>query len=130
MQPALSFSRAVEFAQARLLPSISPEIAGGQPALEVELPHRPFAVEHGKVGRITVAALCDFVLPQNALEYEAIPEGGAPRRRVMRIAFPLVAPVAQRFEDIACEQILRLCCKCRPLECRRVDNMADLNHAH
>jgi len=48
------------------------------------------------------------VVAKDAFEAKAEPQGGAARRGVERIAFPLVAAVAERLEGIAGQQILRL----------------------
>ena len=48
------------------------------------------------------------MLAKNPLECEAEALGGATRRRVERVALPLVAAIAELVEDITREQILRL----------------------
>ena len=66
----------------------------------------------------------------DALEDEAVAQCGAPRGRVVRIAFPFVAPVTQRFERISREQILRLGAERCALQRRRIDDVPDLDDAH
>ena len=114
-------------AELRLLPPIPIEILRREPALERGLARRPFAVEHGEIGGVAVAALGDHVLAQDAFEREAEAQRRAARRRVERVAFPFVAPIAERLEHIARQQILRLGGERRALQGRRIDDVADLD---
>ena len=116
VRPVGARCHAVQFAQAHLLLARRVEILRRQPALEGGLARRPFAVEHRVIGGVAVPALGDQLLAQDALEDEAIAQSRAPRRRVQRIAFPFVAPVAQRLERVAREQILRLGAERRTLQ--------------
>ena len=111
-----------------LLPPIPIEILRREPALERGFARRPFAVEHGEPGGVAAAALDDHVLAEQALIGEAEALRRPLRRGVERIAFPFVAPIAERFEGVAGDQVLRLggerralrapanrrCCRPRP----------------
>src|ERR1043166_4256979 len=99
---------AVERDQTQLLPAGGVEIVRREPALVGRLARRPFGIEHRKPRGVAVAALHDLVLAEQSFEGEAEALGGAARGRVERVAFPLVAPVAERLEYVAREQILRL----------------------
>src|SRR5688500_910884 len=74
------------------------EVIGREPALERGLARRPFGIEHGEICGVAVAALGDGVLAQHALEYEAVAQRRTPRDGVECIAFPFVAPIAERLE--------------------------------
>src|SRR5580692_11330848 len=74
---------------------------------------RPFAVRRNR-----------NCLAQDSLEGEAEALGGATRRRVQRVALPLVAAIAELIEQIAREQILRLGRAGRPLHRRGVHGVA------
>ena len=115
--------------KALLLPPLGVEIFAPEPALERRLARGPLAVEHRKPGGVAAAALDDHVLAEDALEGEAEPLRRAPRGRVQRVAFPLVAPVAERIEDVGGEEILRLGRARRALQGGRVHDIADLDDA-
>src|SRR6187431_3432204 len=117
------------FAQLCFLPPIPIEVFRREPALERGLARRPLVVEHRKIGGVAGAALDDHVLAQDALELKAVAERRTPRWCVERVALPLVAPIAERFERMAGEQILRLSAERRLLQGGRIDDMADLDHA-
>src|SRR5262249_8004467 len=70
------------------------------------------------------------MLAHDALEYEAIPQCRSPRWSVERVALPLISPVAKRLERVAGKQILRLGSERRALQGRRIEDIADLDHAH
>src|SRR5580658_3870533 len=76
--------------EAHLLPAFAVKIFRRQPAFEVCLSLRPFAVDDGEPSGVAIAALCDHVLAKDALENKAIARGGAARRRIERVAFPFV----------------------------------------
>src|SRR5262245_7164562 len=120
----------VQLAQAYPLPSLCVEIPRREPALEGSLARRPFAVEDGVIRRVAAAALGDHVLPERAFVNEAVAQGGPARRCVEHIALPFVAPVAERLEGVAREQVLRLGTERRALQRRRIEDVADLDHAH
>ena len=123
------FPFGIKVGERDLLPSVGIEIVWREPALVGRLAGRPLAVEHRKPGCVAVAALDDHVLAENPLEGEAEALRGATRRRVERVALPLVAAIAKLLEHITREQILRLGRAGRPLHRRRVHDVADLDHA-
>src|SRR5690606_37233622 len=94
--------------EARPLPSFAIEICGREPAFEGSLARGPFGIEDREPRGVAVPALNHHVLAERPLETEAIALRGAPGCVVARIAFPFIAPVAERFKSVACEQILRL----------------------
>src|SRR5262249_44270500 len=118
---------AVQLAQAHPLPSLRVEILRREPALEGGLARRPFAIEHGEPGIVAVAALGDQMLSERALVNETVAQRCTTRGGVERVALPLVAPVTQRLEGVAREQILRLGAERRALQRRRIDDVADLD---
>src|SRR5262249_52201804 len=121
---------AIQLAQAYPLPSLRIEILRREPALEGGFARRPFAIEHRKPGIVAVAALGDQMLPERALVNEAVAQRCTARGGVDAFALPAVAPVTQRLEGVACEQILRLGAERRALQRRRIDDMADLDPPH
>src|SRR5690349_7270053 len=130
LMPRLRLAHSVQLAQACPLSSLRIEVLGREPALEGSLARRPFAIEHRVVRGIAAALLADHVEAQNALEHESIAQGGPTRSCIERIALPFVAPIAERLEGVAREQILRLGSKRRALQRRRIEDVADLDHAH
>src|SRR6185437_1867159 len=120
----------VQGREAEFLPAVAVEIVRRQPALEVRLAYRPLAVEHGEPGVVAVAALGDDVLAERALVDEAVTQRRAPRFRVERIALPFVAPIVERFEHVAGQQILRFGAERRALQRRRIHHMTDLDDPH
>src|SRR5579862_2057185 len=91
---------AVQRRETEFLPAFAVEILRRKPALEVALARRPLAVEHGEPGIIAVAAFGNHVLAERAFIDEAIAQRRAPRWGVEGIAFPFVAPIAERLEDV------------------------------
>ena len=87
------------------------------------------AVDDGEPGRVAVAALVDHRLPEQPLVLEAQPQRRRPRRRIERVALPLVAPVAELVEHARHHQEHGLGGGRRPLQQRRVVDVADLDHA-
>lgn len=67
------------------------------------------------------------MLPENALEGKPQAERGATRRRIEGIALPLVAPIAERLEDIGGGEILRLGRGGGALQDWRVDDVPHLD---
>src|SRR6185503_17607233 len=124
-----SSGSAVKRAQADFLPSVDVEVLRCEPALEGALARRPFAVEHGKPGIVAVATFGDQMLAERAFISKAIAQRGRARGGVERIAFPLVAAVAERLEGVAREQILRLGAERRALQRRRIEHVADFDDA-
>src|SRR6478672_1019279 len=122
---ALCLTHGVQLAQADPLPSLRVEIRRRKPALEGSLARRPFAVEHGVICRVAAAALGDHVLPERAFVNEAVAQRRGARGGVERIALPFVAPVAERLEGVAREEILRLGSERRALQRRRIKDVAD-----
>ena len=79
--------------------------------------------------RIPVLPLDHHVLPEDAFKAESQPLRRPSRRRILRIALPLVAPVAQLFKDVSSHQIHRLGCRRSPLQSWRKHHIAYLDHA-
>src|SRR6478736_8613445 len=104
--------------------AIGVKIGGRKPTLESALARGPFAVEHGVVRRIAVAALRHHGLPEDALEGKSEAFGRAARRRVQRVTLPFVSPIAENLEHVASKKKLRLGGKRRALQIRRVDDVA------
>src|SRR5712691_6326574 len=98
----------VELPELLLLRTIRVEILRRQPPFEGGLPGRPLGFQHGEPGSIAAAALDDHMVAENTLERKAEPQCRATRRRIEGIAFPLVAAIAERLEDISRQEILRL----------------------
>src|SRR6185312_6409248 len=121
---------AVERGKALDLLAVRGEIPGRQPALECRLARRPFAIDDREPGGVAVPAVADHVLAEDALEHEAAAQRRAPRRRVERIAFPLVTPVAKLLDGVTGEEVLRLGAERRALQRRCIDDGADLDHPH
>src|SRR5207237_8303175 len=84
------------------------EIFRLKPTLERRLRTRPFGIEHCKPRRIAVFTLDDHVLAKNSFEGKTEPQRRAARNCIQRIALPFVPAVAERFECVAREEILRL----------------------
>src|ERR1700726_4222567 len=118
---------AVQRRETDFLPAFVVEILRRKPALEVELAHRPLAVEHGEPGVVAVAALGDHVLAERAFVDKAVAQRGAPRRSIEGIAFPFVAPIAERLEDVTRQQVLSFSAQRRALEGRRIKHVTDLD---
>src|SRR5262249_53383313 len=112
----------VQHIQLRLLRAIRVEILGSQPALERGFSGRPFVGQHREPGGVAAAALDDHVIAKNAFKGEAEAQRGAARGGVERVAFPLVAAIAQRFEDVAGQKILRFGRERRALQRRAQQN--------
>src|SRR4051794_4455010 len=81
------------------------EVFGREPALEGGLARKPFLVGDREPGGVSVAALVDGRLTEEAFVLEAEPLGRGSRRRVQGIALPLVAAIAELVEDAAHEEI-------------------------
>src|SRR5258708_26547843 len=97
---------AVQRRETDLLQAFAVKVLGREPARKSALGRRPVADEHGKPGIIAVAALGDDVLAERPFVAEPVAERCAPRRRIERIAFPFVAPVAERLENITRQEVL------------------------
>ena len=89
----------------------------------------PFVVEHREPGRIAVAILDDHVLAEDAFKGKAQAQGGAAAGLVFRVALPLVAAVAQVFEDVPGHQVHGFSGGRGALQRRRQQDVADLDHA-
>src|SRR5215472_3661765 len=122
-------STRVEARQALPLAACGVEIAGIEPALEGLFEGWPFAVEDREPAGVAVAALVDRGLPEQSLVAEAEAQCRGTRRRVKRVAFPLVAPIAQFVEDAAHHQIHRFGGGGGALQERRIVDAADLDDA-
>src|SRR5690242_3961588 len=83
-----------------LLPAGFVKILRIEPGVESRFDGGPVAVDHGKPGRVAVAALDDHVLAEDAFEGEAEAPGRCARWRIAGVAFPFEATVAQRIEDV------------------------------
>ena len=103
------------------------EIGRVEPALEGRLERQPLAVEDREPAGIAVARFVDRRLVEHALvaEPEALRRGA--RRRVERIAFPFVAPIAELVKDAAHHQVHRLGRRRGALQRRGVVDAADLD---
>src|ERR1700674_2984448 len=110
-----SFRHAVYCTQAEDLCAAG-EVFRRQPALEICFALRPFAVEHREPSIVAVSAFRDQVLAERPLIDEAITKRRSAGRRIERVAIPLVAAIAERFEGVSRQQILRLGAKRRALE--------------
>src|SRR5262249_17664573 len=106
------------------------EILGCEPAFEGKPAPRPFAVEHGEPGRIATAALDHHMLTEDPLESEAKAARGAHRVSVERVAFPLVAAIAELVEDIAGKQVLGFRRYSGSLQGGRIDDPTHLDNSH
>src|SRR3569832_377024 len=113
-----SSRRTVELAEALDLPALGVEILRIEPAFERRLARRPVAIEDREPGRVPVPPVADHVLAEDALELEAVAQRRAPRRRVERVAFPFVAPIAQFLDGVAREEVLRFGAEWRALQGR------------
>src|ERR1700678_3501363 len=120
----------VQPGKADLLPAVLVKILRLKPALEASLPHRPFAVDDRIPGVVAVAPLRDHVLPKDSLIDKSVAQSRAARGRVQCIAFPLVAAVAEVFENVARQKVLSFGAERGALERGRIENMADLDHSH
>ena len=98
------------------LGAVGVEILRRKPAFERGLSRRPVGGQHGEPGGVAAARLDDHVVAKDAFEAKAEAQRGAARRGVERIAFPLVAAIAERLEGVAGQQILRLGGERRALE--------------
>jgi hypothetical protein len=84
-------------------------------------------IQHRIPRRIAIAALHDHMLAEDALEREAKPLGRSLRWRIVRVALPFVAPIAELVEDVARKEILRLRRARRALQAERIENIADFD---
>src|SRR5579872_619453 len=131
--PALSSSRLlpVQSCETDFLPAVVVEIFRRQPLFEIAFAFRPFAVEHREPGVVAVAAvLVDHVLAEGPLIDKAIAPRRTLRRGVQRIAFPFVASVTQRLEDVACQEILRFRAERGALQRRGIEDVANFDNPH
>src|SRR6516162_683667 len=103
------------------------EICRVEPALECRLERWPFAVEDREPGGVAVATLVHRRLAEHAFVAEAQALRCGARGRVERIAFPLVAPIAQLVEDPAHQEVHRLGRRRGALQWRGVVDTADLD---
>jgi hypothetical protein len=117
-----------QVAECALLLAISGEILRRQPLLEGGPERRPFAVDDGKPGRISIAALVDHELAEGSLVLESEPGGSRSRRSVEAIALPFVAAVAEFVEHTPHHQEHRLGGSRLALQQWRVVDVADLDH--
>ena len=79
-----------------------------EPGLEAAPYLRPFIVGDGEPCGVAAALLVDDGVEKDAFKAEAEAERRTSRRRVERIAFPLVAAIAKVVKGMAHEQILDL----------------------
>src|SRR5438067_956380 len=127
-RPALTLPGG-ERRQAGALPPGIVEIAGIEPAFERGLDARPFAVGDREPGGVAIAALDDISLAENPLEAEPVSRGRGARRRIQRIALPVIAAIAEFVEDAPHHQIHRLGPGRLLLQRRRIGDAADLDAA-
>ena len=95
--------------------------------LECRLQRRPFAVEDREPTGVAVAPFVHGRLPEHSFVAEAQALGRSARGRVERIAFPLIAAIAELVEDPAHQQVHRLGRRRGALQRRRVIDAADLD---
>src|SRR3984893_16899199 len=116
--------------ETRLAPPLTSgaiEIAGIEPSLECRLQRRPFAVEDREPAGIAVAPFVDRRLTEHPFIAEAQALRRGARGRIERIAFPLVAAVAQFVEDAAHHQGHGLGSRRGALQGWRIVDAADLD---
>ena len=90
----------------RELTALGVEIFRSEPGLEAAPHLRPLLICDREPCGVPAALLIDGSVQEDAFEAEAEAQSGASGRRVERIAFPLVAAVAEVLEGMAHEQIL------------------------
>src|SRR5215472_18643271 len=106
--PRILLSKLNKVRQALALPPRCVEIRRVEPALEGRLERRPLDVEDREPAGVTVAGLVDRRLAEHAFIPEAQPPRRGARRTVERIAFPLVAPIAELVKNTAHQEVHRL----------------------
>src|SRR6516165_5031914 len=125
----ISSSCGVQCGEADFLPAISIKIFRRQPAFEIALARRPFVVEHRKPRVVAIAALGNHVLAEGALVDEPVTQRRSPRRRIQRVAFPFIAAIAERLENVTRQQILGFGAEPRALRGWRIEHVPDFNNA-
>src|SRR6202008_1570695 len=100
-------SRRVERGEAPLLLALGVEVLPCKPALEGGFARRPFGIDDRIPGGVAILALHHLVLTEQALVLEAEAQRGALGRLIAIVAFPLVAPVAER-KSVLADQVHRL----------------------
>lgn len=88
---------------------------------------RPFPVDDRKPGCVAVAALDHIGLAEDPFELKPKPGRGGTRRRVQRVAFPLISAITEFVECAPHHQIHGLGRSRAPLQQRRVGEAADLD---
>src|ERR1700730_2936414 len=87
-------NRTSQRAERRPLTALLVEVRRIEPARERPIERGPFAVDHGVPRGVTVTALVHTRLAEDALVGESEALRRRARRRVQRVALPLVAAVA------------------------------------
>jgi len=104
------------------------EVRRIEPSLKRLLPCRPLAVEHREPRRIAVPTFRYHVLPEDALIREPKPSRGPAARKVLRIALPLIAAVAQALKNVPGHQVHGLGGGGCALQCWRQQDVAYLDY--
>src|SRR5262249_39389366 len=115
--------------EALALPPARVEIRGIEPALVARLERGPVSIDDRIPGRVAVALLVYRGLAKEALVLEAGSQGGGAGGRVERVAFPLVAAIAELIEDTPHHEEHRLGRRGGTLERWRIVDVPDLDHA-
>lgn len=100
-----------------------------QPPLQRDATRRPLVCQHGEPGRVAAAPLDDQMVAEDALGDEAEALGSTSRRRVQRVALPLVASVAQHVKGVPRQQEEGLGGRGGALQRGREHQVADLDGA-
>src|SRR6516164_247736 len=118
----------IQCSEAHALDALCIEILGVQPAFEVALAHRPFAVEHGEPCVVAITALGNHVLAESTLVDKPITQRCPPRCGIQRVAFPLVAAIAESLKHVTRQQILSFGAERRALQGRRIEHVPHFDH--
>src|SRR6516225_10535636 len=118
----------IQCSEAHALDALCIEILGVQPAFEVALAHRPFAVEHGEPCVVAITALGNHVLAESTLVDKPITQRCPPRCGIQRVAFPLVAAIAESLKHVTRQQILSFGTERRALQGRRIEHVPHFDY--
>src|SRR5919106_3832818 len=121
--------RSVQGAERDPLPAFFVEVLGRQPALHVGAHRRPFPIQHREPRGVAIAPLDDHVLPESPLISEAEPPGRLLGGLVEVVALPFQPAIAELIEHAREHQEHRLRRQRRPLDRRRVPDLAGLDAA-
>src|SRR3954466_10475842 len=93
--PSADQDRSGQLAQRHALASVAVEIRRIEPAFERALERRPLAVDRSVPSGVAIAPLVNARLPEHSFVGQAEPLRRGARRRVQRVALPLVAAVSE-----------------------------------